>query len=542
MTALILNSLQHLYNHPPDSTFYFFNSESTNLITNNTNQNDNINKNNNTEEPEQQADPVDIDSDNSSTATTTKQSSPIRNSLIDDDSNGRPECGRNGELESSNQTQGRFFRQTFTEQSRHGEVTERSIADDVFDRSTENSNIKKQVSEYIGRKRRRDLSYDNLLEKSDQPRTCTTPTDQSTPNKLQRIPSGEHSSSSTTTGSATSSTNSRVFRDDHPDWMTRPMRLLNPSSISSSKAPTIGNKLMKYLIENRICNQTMFDEAPLAEREQYLTHPSLNQLLATGFRTVSQMVIGTPFDYFERLTQDEVKQIKYEIKYEPDKIFQTNSIYQLLEYQNLSTDQIILFGTILPQILNKRPAKKNCVWIHGKSNCGKTILIQSFLDSFYKDNYGVPNNDPRSSFPFNDCCNKRIIFWDEPNITPQNIENVKLLLGGQNMPCEIKYRNSQFLRRTPVLIASNQPPGHNTCDASIINNRCFVFKFSQLLPDATFAPELSSSDSSSNEQPPLSQLKQDSNNSNSHKRFFADRYSWAQFFYHCAQVEECLRT
>lgn len=60
-----------------------------------------------------------------------------------------------------------------------------------------------------------------------------------------------------------------------------------------------------------------------------------------------------------------------------------------------------------------------------------------------------------SSFPFNNCINKRILHWDEPNFDPNALETLKKLFSGNEFPANVKYFNFQNLLRTPVICTAN---------------------------------------------------------------------------------------
>ncbi len=112
------------------------------------------------------------------------------------------------------------------------------------------------------------------------------------------------------------------------------------------------------------------------------------------------------------------------------------------------------------------------------------MFIRQLLD-YFCDNIGIPDNNPRSNFHFASCVGKRIIWWDEPELNPLNIENVKLLFGGQKLSVEVKYQSTQPLERTPVFCASNKYPGHSLSDSSIMQNRCYIFEFKNVVDSST---------------------------------------------------------
>lgn len=149
----------------------------------------------------------------------------------------------------------------------------------------------------------------------------------------------------------------------------------------------------------------------------------------------------------------------------------------LRDEQTWSMSRIMFFGRILIECLNRRTHKKNCIWIHGRSNAGKTQLMGSFVKGFLDGMYGVPTNSQRTSFTFGNCASKRVIFWEEPEINNLNLETVKSIFGGGETSIDVKYRDNVILEPTPVIVTSNKTAKHGLTEeaALAIGNRVFQF-------------------------------------------------------------------
>jgi len=71
-------------------------------------------------------------------------------------------------------------------------------------------------------------------------------------------------------------------------------------------------------------------------------------------------------------------------------------------------------------------------------------------------NFGIITNWNRhNQFPLQDCPNRRVIIWNEPNFEDGVEENLKLLFGGDQCGARIKYEGDAVIQRTPVIILSN---------------------------------------------------------------------------------------
>lgn len=133
----------------------------------------------------------------------------------------------------------------------------------------------------------------------------------------------------------------------------------------------------------------------------------------------------------------------------------TNNVWKFLEYQGWTEKQITGFGNNLSKVVSGGN-KKNTMYLWGVSNAGKTTLAMNFVKNFFEGAVGRPLNQVRSSFRFQDCINKAVILWEEPQLIKDEIEDCKLLFGGQEVPANVKYQGSVAVPSTPVIVTANQ--------------------------------------------------------------------------------------
>lgn len=143
-------------------------------------------------------------------------------------------------------------------------------------------------------------------------------------------------------------------------------------------------------------------------------------------------------------------------------------VYKLLEFQ--MGIELIPFCTTLLNILECKLPKTNCFIVISPPSAGKNFFFDAIRDYFL--NCGQMNNPNRfNQFAYQDCHNKRVIFWNEPNYESKELENLKMLFAGDNLSANVKCKPQANVKRTPVIVTSNTRP-------SFINNAAFADRIS----------------------------------------------------------------
>lgn len=102
----------------------------------------------------------------------------------------------------------------------------------------------------------------------------------------------------------------------------------------------------------------------------------------------------------------------------------------------------------------KSSGKRNCLYIEGRSNSGKT-WFSNILQEFMLNAGFISNWNRYHQFPLQDCLHRNLLVFDEPNIEPSSFETWKNILAGNNQAINVKYRTNSLLLRTPVLVLAN---------------------------------------------------------------------------------------
>lgn len=142
----------------------------------------------------------------------------------------------------------------------------------------------------------------------------------------------------------------------------------------------------------------------------------------------------------------------YNTNYYEDREESTSKLEYFLSHQmGHETEEFINF---LFNWLNKTSGKFNCLSIVGPPSSGKTYFARILKHAMITSGQ-IANMNRNSTFPFNNCVNKRLLHWDEPNFEPSAIENLKLLFSGDELSANIKYQNFTTIVRTPVICTAN---------------------------------------------------------------------------------------
>lgn len=129
-------------------------------------------------------------------------------------------------------------------------------------------------------------------------------------------------------------------------------------------------------------------------------------------------------------------------------------------------------------ILDKTHPKYNTICLIGDSNSGKTLMMTTPLREIMRFCGQPSNRASNGDFVFMDFPNKRLLIFDECILDPSNMEDMKLILGGEKFKTNVKYSSVHIdVDRTPVMMTGNKDPwilAHQAKEAFL--NRMFYHK------------------------------------------------------------------
>nr|QKE55000.1 MAG: nonstructural protein [Parvoviridae sp.] len=131
--------------------------------------------------------------------------------------------------------------------------------------------------------------------------------------------------------------------------------------------------------------------------------------------------------------------------------------------------------------MDRKSDKQNTMCIIGPKNSGKTIMIQQPLSSICRFVGKLGNRAANGDFVFQDCPNKRLISIDECVLAREQMEDMKLLLGGEEFRVNVKYQGLTPVLKTPVIITGNYDPWHlEHLAKEPLLARCFYYQVREI--------------------------------------------------------------
>lgn len=128
---------------------------------------------------------------------------------------------------------------------------------------------------------------------------------------------------------------------------------------------------------------------------------------------------------------------------------------ELIQFQcGHDEDATLDFVNTLFNVLERKIPKLNCMVIYSPPSAGKNFFFDAIKD-FYLNCGHLCNANKFNSFPFQDAEGRRIVLWNEPNYSPEFLEPIKEILGGDSTSVNVKYQHDTPVYRTPVIVLTN---------------------------------------------------------------------------------------
>lgn len=155
-------------------------------------------------------------------------------------------------------------------------------------------------------------------------------------------------------------------------------------------------------------------------------------------------------------------------------------ILALLKTQFHTYDNVKLFIETINLWANCLIAKKNCLYIIGPTNCGKSFFAQTIEGIMWNVGYMGNMNRNQGTFWADNCINRALISFEEGNLSGDDnfINDFKKLSEGSECNVNRKYKGSITISKTPLLITTNHEIAqYCTKDRAIIESRLIRYHF-----------------------------------------------------------------
>jgi hypothetical protein len=102
-------------------------------------------------------------------------------------------------------------------------------------------------------------------------------------------------------------------------------------------------------------------------------------------------------------------------------------------------------------ILGQKLPKKNCLYLQGASNAGKSFWIDAMIG--WCDSVG--NQIESDQFMYQELINKKVAVLNEIHLNPVTVETFKNIAEGRETGINVKNKAQQTLKRLPIMLTSN---------------------------------------------------------------------------------------
>nr|WOP79082.1 replication protein [Canary dependoparvovirus 2] len=215
----------------------------------------------------------------------------------------------------------------------------------------------------------------------------------------------------------------------------------SPTSIKTTKRQRmcvdVMQDLVRWFVNKKVTSMQKWMKVDMDHYIKYQSYSTYRPMIKPAMEMATSILLnnGTLIDF---LTGVELGRLQYN---RIEDVFRRNGYDPMLA------------AALFFKWAKRELGKRNTILLYGPPTTGKTVIASAIchvVDPFYGNvNW---NNE---NFPFNDCVEKMLIWWEEGRITAKNVEAAKCILGGVSCRVDRKGKESIEIRATPVIITSN---------------------------------------------------------------------------------------
>lgn len=220
---------------------------------------------------------------------------------------------------------------------------------------------------------------------------------------------------------------------------------------------------------------------PWREDEDLRFKNCKHQFVTDAFANLRYELVGYTLADYQKLYGDENTQPIFcavTVPFEDYYYSIENSVKimdELIQFQcDYDDDGVIEFYTALYNVLERKKPKFNAIVIHSDPTSGKNFFFDAITHYFMNTGHLTIVNK-NNNFGFMDAEGRRVVWWNEPNYSPENINKIKELFAGDFTVVNIKYGGDMPVYRTPFIVTTNDVVSFMTNSA--FSERLQVFRW-----------------------------------------------------------------
>ena len=226
------------------------------------------------------------------------------------------------------------------------------------------------------------------------------------------------------------------------------------------KVNTLILKMLKEYLPVPLVNVVLLKEFTSHPKLQLVNrnHKGLNEVVGSFERMLHSATFQDLVEIIDQAPSAKFQALNRPVDLYGDLNENVVMVKKLILHQNQNDlDAAKTFLRIVVAVLDRELPKLNTLYLVGPSNAGKSLFVQMLASFCISVGTLRVLNRSSGSFPTQDCVDKRVIVWEEPNYDEAEFgEFLKQLLGGGQINSAIKFSKDCAIPRTPVLITSNK--------------------------------------------------------------------------------------
>lgn len=184
---------------------------------------------------------------------------------------------------------------------------------------------------------------------------------------------------------------------------------------------------------------------------------------------------------FRELMTDTWFAVEDELNYEREFIPLNVSVKLLINWCKEMGMNPKKFTNQCKHVLSRKHGKHNTIFLMGVSNAGKTVMFTRPLEYIMEAVGRIASINLTDRFIFEGCVGQRLISIEECEIPKIHMEDVKKIMGGEEIIIQVKYvREGAILSSCPVIATSNRIPWNFDLEQEVpLRNRMYYYELSK---------------------------------------------------------------